>query len=181
MEKQGRLAMTVTQNVDRLHQHAGSENVVDLHGRNDRVVCLDCSATLLRHEFHQTLLALNPQLKNVSARPAPDGDSHLNEFDFSTIAVPECRQCSGVLKPDVVFFGENIPPDRVQTSLQALADSDALLVLGSSLMVYSGFRFVRRAHEAGLPIAAINLGRTRADDLINLKIEIACDDVFARY
>ena len=181
MERKGHLAITVTQNVDRLHQHAGSKNVIDLHGRNDQVVCMNCATTLPRHYFHQNIIGLNPQLENIWARPAPDGDAHLNNFDFSSIAVPDCQMCDGIMKPNVVFFGENIPAGRVNDSLQALENADALLILGSSLMVYSGYRFVRRASEAELPIAAINLGKTRADDLIDLKIEQGCDEVFDQY
>lgn len=181
LERQGHLEITVTQNVDRLHQRAGSIQVVDLHGRNDQIVCMDCSQITARAELHTSLMADNPALNEITAEPAPDGDAHLEQFDFTSMSIPACDRCGGILKPAVVFFGENVPGEQVQRALDALNSSSALLVLGSSLMVYSGFRFVRRAHEAGLPIAAVNLGKTRADELFDLKIEARCDDVLSAF
>lgn len=170
-ELSGRITQLVTQNVDRLHQDAGSRQVIDLHGRLDRIICLECGAGSDRNAMQEELRARNPEFAALTAAIAPDGDAYLENTDFEGFLVPDCPQCGGILKPDVVFFGETIPRERVERSVSALLDSDALLVIGSSLMVYSGFRFCRLASEHGIPIAAINPGRTRADDLIGLKLE----------
>jgi NAD-dependent SIR2 family protein deacetylase len=119
----------------------------------------------------------NPSWAEREAAVAPDGDADLDGLDFSAFDVPDCAACGGILKPDVVFFGENVPPARVDAAMQALAEADAMLVVGSSLMVWSGYRFARAAADAGKPIAAINLGRTRADELLSLKVEQRCDAV----
>jgi NAD-dependent SIR2 family protein deacetylase len=173
LEGRGKLALLLTQNVDRLHQAAGSRNVIDLHGRLDRVRCLACGLLLQRDAVQDMLLRLNPGWAVVEAVDAPDGDADL-EADFSRFAVPPCPRCDGLLKPDVVFFGENVPRDRMDASMRALHEADAMLVVGSSLMVYSGYRFARAAASAGKPIAAVNLGRTRADPLLDLKVEEPC-------
>ncbi|SHF60476.1 NAD-dependent protein deacetylase, SIR2 family [Microbulbifer donghaiensis] len=161
--------LLVTQNVDRLHQRAGSERVLDLHGRADQVVCMACGYRCDRQEVHDRCFSLNPAFQQYQAATAPDGDADL-EADFSNFHVADCPDCGGILKPDVVFFGDNVPKDRVQQALDALQASDALLVIGSSLMVYSGFRFCRYAQQWHKPMAALNLGRTRADDLLDLKL-----------
>ncbi|MCG6967653.1 MAG: NAD-dependent protein deacetylase [Chromatiaceae bacterium] len=178
-ESAGRLSQLVTQNVDRLHQAAGSQQVIDLHGRLDRVVCLDCRARLERSAFQQQLGALNPAFLALTAEIAPDGDADLQRPDFDAFQVPACPECGGILKPDVVFFGETIPRERVEAAIGALRQADALLVIGSSLMVYSGFRFCRMASERGIPIAAITPGFTRADTLLTLKLSSRFEDVIA--
>jgi len=175
LEAQGQVALLITQNVDGLHQAAGSRNVIDLHGRLDLVRCMQCDHTLSRAQMQQRLLADNPAWAALEARAAPDGDVEL-ELDFSAFAVPDCERCGGILKPDVVFFGETVPRERVTRVFDALSRADALLVVGSSLMVYSGFRFAEAAAAAGKPIAAVNLGRTRADHLFMLKISAPCDE-----
>jgi NAD-dependent SIR2 family protein deacetylase len=169
-ESAGRLAQLVTQNVDRLHQRAGSRAVLDLHGRLDVVVCIDCGERSPRAALQETMAATNASWRTHAAT-APDGDADIDDEAIESFVAPRCEQCGGLLKPDVVFFGENVPRDRYERACAALASADALLVAGSSLMVYSGFRFVRMAHEAGLPIALVNRGRTRADDFAELKIE----------
>ncbi|WP_078084449.1 NAD-dependent protein deacetylase [Microbulbifer mangrovi] len=169
LERRGHIELLVTQNVDRLHQRAGSHNVVDLHGRADEIRCMDCEFRENRQAVHERSYDLNPGFRHYTAESAPDGDADL-EVDFSSYQVADCPDCRGILKPDVVFFGDNVPKPRVQQALDALHKSDALLVVGSSLMVYSGFRFCRYAKEWGKPIAALNLGRTRADDLLDLKL-----------
>lgn len=174
LESLGRVAATVTQNVDGLERRAGSRRVIELHGSLDSVGCLACDATLTRDIMQRRLLAANPELDRLSAELAPDGDVRLAGFDTGDMRVPECRACGGILKPRVVFFGEAVPPARVVASFDALRQADAVLVLGSSLMVYSGFRFVREAARLGLPIAAVNRGVTRGDDLLDLKIEQDC-------
>lgn len=166
----GRVGRLVTQNVDGLHQAAGSRDVIDLHGRLHIVCCLQCAARLTRHEMQALLLARNPEWASAQAGAAPDGDADL-VTDFSSFDVPACPACGGMLKPDVVFFGESVPRERVAAAFEALRAADAMLVAGSSLMVYSGFRFAQAAAAAGQPIAAVNLGRTRADALFALKLE----------
>lgn len=169
LEKRARTRLVITQNVDRLHQRAGSRQVVDLHGRADEVICMGCGYRCDRDEVHGRCHDLNPGFRHYSATTAPDGDADL-EVDFSAFKVADCPNCEGILKPDVVFFGDNVPKSRVTSALDALQTSDGLLVIGSSLMVYSGYRFCRYAHEWGMPIATLNLGRTRADGLVDLKL-----------
>ena len=168
-ESAGRLLQLVTQNVDRLHQRAGSRTVIDLHGRLDVVVCLGCAERTTRSALQARMAAENPHWASDAAA-APDGDADVADAVIAAFVAPHCERCGGLLKPDVVFFGENVPPDRYAQAREALTRADALLVAGSSLMVYSGFRFVRLAHEAGLPIAIVNRGRTRGDDLAELKV-----------
>ncbi len=169
-ESAGTLVQLVTQNVDRLHQRAGSRAVIDLHGRLDVVSCLTCGERTSRTSLQETMAAANSDWR-AEAASAPDGDADVEAAVIEAFAAPRCDRCGGLLKPDVVFFGENVPRDRYERACEALAGADALLVAGSSLMVFSGFRFVRRAHEAGLPIAIVNRGRTRGDELAELKIE----------
>ena len=176
LERRGRIVQLVTQNVDGLHHAAGSENVIDLHGRIDTVCCLGCGQRTSRDELQRELERRNPSFAALDAVEAPDGDADLEGVAFETFDVPACSGCGGLLKPDVVFFGENVPAERVQRAMAPIASSDAMLVVGSSLMIYSGYRFVTAAADAGKPIAAINLGRTRADDLLVLKVEDRCSD-----
>ena len=177
LENDGRIEALVTQNVDGLHQSAGSRAVIDLHGRLDEVRCLQCERRIPRGAFQRELEARNPAWRELDALAAPDGDADLDGMDFTSFDVPACTACGGMLKPDVVFFGENVPRERVEKAWAHLAASDAMLVVGSSLMVYSGFRFAREAARSGKPIAAINRGRTRADDLFALKVEGDCAEV----
>jgi NAD-dependent SIR2 family protein deacetylase len=174
LEEDRRIELLVTQNVDGLHQAAGSRSVVDLHGRADRIRCMGCEAILSRDELHAQLRALNPDWVHYEAEAAPDGDADLDQLDFTAFNVPSCHHCGGTLKTDVVFFGETVPAEHVRQAMAALHRADAMLVVGSSLMVYSGYRFARAAAEAGKPIAALNLGRTRADALLTLKIQDHC-------
>ena len=171
------MQLLITQNVDGLHQRAGSRAVVDLHGRLDTVVCMQCGQRSARADFQQRLLAANADWQHREASMAPDGDADLSGVDFSRFAVPACAHCGGVLKPDVVFYGENVPRERVQHAMAELAQCGALLIVGSSLMVYSGLRFVHAAlaQSPPLPVAAINLGQTRADAQLSLKWAAPCD------
>ncbi len=153
--------------------------MIDLHGRLDLVRCMGCGERLPRAELQDRLVQANPAWADLDADDAPDGDADLDGRDFSSFIVPPCPHCGGVLKPDVVFFGENVPRERVQSAMQHLGQADAMLIVGSSLMVYSGFRFVQAAVDAGKPVAAVNLGRTRADDLLALKVEQPCADALA--
>ena len=180
LETHGRLGHVITQNVDGLHQRAGSRSVTDLHGRLDEVLCLGCGACVARADFQCELASLNPQLAARPVSLAPDGDADLGDADYERVRVPDCRHCGGVLKPAVVFFGESVPRPRVEHALGRLEEADALLVAGSSLMVWSGYRFVRRAHERGIPIAIVNLGRTRADELAGVRVHARCGETLAR-
>jgi NAD-dependent SIR2 family protein deacetylase len=188
LEARGSVRQVVTQNVDGLHQRAGSRRVLDLHGRLDVVECLGCRARLPREDLQQLLTTWNPSFAEPQSARAPDpGDGVDGEVrpdgdvpitrSTDAFRVPECPECGGILKPGVVFFGENVPRSRVAAVEDALGEADALLVVGSSLMVWSGYRFVRAARERGLPVAAVNLGRTRADGELTLKVEGDCSEV----
>ena len=168
LEHRGLLSGVITQNVDGLHQRAGSRAVIDLHGRLDVVRCLGCDARLPRAEWQAELGRENPDWTGAVAELAPDGDALPAVADYASFHVPGCRVCDGTLKPDVVFYGEAVPASVSSAARNALEDADALLVVGSSLMVYSGFRLVRDTVASGKPVAAVNLGRTRADELLTL-------------
>jgi NAD-dependent SIR2 family protein deacetylase len=176
LEQDGRIELLVTQNVDGLHQAAGSHEVIDLHGRIDVVRCLTCGDRLPRETVQHELLRRNPAFAHLDALAAPDGDADLDALSFDSFDVPACGSCGGMLKPDVVFFGEGVPKPRVDAAMSALHQSDAMLIVGSSLMVYSGYRFAQAMAARGKPIAAVNIGRTRADDLLGLKITERCGD-----
>jgi NAD-dependent SIR2 family protein deacetylase len=175
LEGMGKSELLLTQNVDRLHQAAGSERVIDLHGRLDHVRCMGCGDVSAREDLQARLERQNPTWVGREAPRAPDGDADLDVIDFLAFEIPSCRRCDGVLKPDVVFFGESVPRERVETAYGRLDAAEAMLVVGSSLMVYSGFRFVEHAVAAGKPVAAVNLGRTRADHYLTLKVEAPCE------
>lgn len=173
----GAIGTLMTQNVDGLHQRAGSTDVLELHGNIHSVVCLDCHARFSR-AFVQTLLEeANPGMLGTTARPLPDGDAQLEPEALAGFHEPFCVHCGGTLKPDVVFFGDGVPADCTHSALTRMDEADALLVVGSSLIVFSGYRFCRMAAAAGKPIAAVNLGKTRADDLLSFKIEASAESV----
>ncbi|MER6437119.1 NAD-dependent protein deacetylase [Streptomyces sp. NPDC001185] len=161
--RHGLLSGVITQNVDGLHQSAGSEGVVELHGSLDRVVCLSCRASSSRQELAERLETANPGFEPVAAAINPDGDADLTDAQVGDFRVVPCADCGGVLKPDVVFFGETVPPPRVDRCRRLVREADALLVLGSSLTVMSGLRFVRQAAEAGTPVLIVNHDATRGD------------------
>ncbi|KZV15409.1 hypothetical protein F511_16198 [Dorcoceras hygrometricum] len=179
LERQGKVELLVTQNVDGLHQRAGNARVVDLHGRLDTVRCMACDWRGARHDFQRALVERNPVWAQLDAADAPDGDADLEHQDFASFEVPPCPRCGGIVKPDVVFFGENVPRERVAAAMAACRDADAMLVVGSSLMVYSGYRFAHAAAQAGKPVAAVTLGRTRADPLLALKVDAPCEEALA--
>jgi NAD-dependent SIR2 family protein deacetylase len=169
-ESLGRISHIITQNVDSLHQQAGSKKVTELHGRLDKVICMNCRALLDRSKMDLLIEEINPGIqKNVSVEFTPDGDAEV-EASVSFL-VPQCPTCTGILKPDVVFFGESVPSERVVSTMEQLERSDALLVAGSSLTVNSGMRFARAATKTGKPIVIVNVGPTKADDLAIAKIE----------
>lgn len=186
LEARGRVHQLITQNVDDLHQEAGSRAVVQLHGRNRLVVCLECRGEFAREEMQQRLAELNEEwlararwntLLGDDADFAPDGDADVAQELVGDFRVPECRRCGGVLKPAVVFFGESVPTDKVAHAMKRVDEADALLVVGSSLTVWSGFRFVKRAHDRGARVAIVNIGPTRGDALAELKVEDSCGGV----
>lgn len=174
LQRLGHVRQLVTQNVDGLHQQAGHRDVLELHGTLTTVSCLECAHRQSRNDLQTRLLTLNPWLSGLDARYAPDGDADLELESPDDVQVPTCPQCGGLLKPDVVFFGENVPRATVDFAMQQLRASDALLVAGSSLMVYSGFRFCRDAAARGQPIVIVNDGVTRADALVTLKVGGDC-------
>lgn len=174
LEKAVDIDTLITQNVDGLHAAAGSRNVIELHGKLSKVRCLGCDAVTPRVEFQQRLQAENPHWHADVFRYKPDGDAELAEGNYRDFVVPACPVCGGIIKPDVVMFGETVPKERVSDAMAAVERANALLVIGSSLMVFSGFRFARLAAAAKKPIAIVNQGRTRADDIATLKVDDDC-------
>lgn len=177
LEYLGKVSTIITQNVDGLHHRAGSQNVIDLHGVLERVICIECESVVTRREVQEYLLNHNTFPVQTGAKTLPDGDALLEQVDFTRVDIPHCKNCGGILKPDVVFYGENVPRTRVASCFSAIDEADAMLIVGSSLMVYSSYRLVRDAHQKNKPIAAINKGVTRADDLIDIKVEDDCGAV----
>jgi NAD-dependent SIR2 family protein deacetylase len=177
MQDAGRLTGLITQNIDGLHERAGHRDVIDLHGRIDRVICLSCHRITPRQQLHDRLSLLNPGYESRIGEIAPDGDVVLGRTDDFRVA--ECLSCGGDLKPDIVFFGENVPRDRVERSYSLVAEAEALVVLGSSLQVMSGLRFVKAARKRDIPVVIVNRGTTRGDDLATLKIDAGCAETLA--
>ncbi len=182
LEHAGVVAGVITQNVDLLHSKAGSNVVVDLHGTYARVVCLDCGHTMSRAMLADLLEAANPGFTDRAAplggiAVAPDADAHVAET--AAFQIVDCPCCAGMLKPDIVYFGENVPKDRVGRAYSLIDDAEALLVAGSSLTVYSGYRFVRHATARGIPVAIVNRGRTRGDELAAVKVDNGCSPMLA--
>jgi len=180
LEEAGALVGVITQNVDRLHQRAGSLRVVELHGALEEVGCVACARREPRQEVQERLLEANPGWLDVAAEALPDGDADLPAELVAGFEIVGCRACGGPLKPDVVFFGGSVSDKTLAAAWALFDEGAALLVAGSSLTVYSGFRFVRRAQEIGRPIALINIGPTRADDLAAVKVEASVAEVLPR-
>ena len=171
LERAGLLTGIITQNIDRLHHAAGSRQVIELHGALSEVRCLSCDAPEARTHLQERLAAQNPQLLTADAALAPDGDADLAAHLYQDFRVANCLACDGILKPNVVFFGESVPRPVVDSAYTLVDQAEALLVIGSSLAVYSGLRFVRRAHERQIPIAILTLGQTRADALAHVRAD----------
>jgi NAD+-dependent protein deacetylase sirtuin 4 len=174
LERAGMLTGVITQNVDRLHHAAGSARVVELHGALAEVRCLGCGAIEDRDGVQARLTVLNPRSVTWPVEHAPDGDAELDDDTVADFAVAPCLGCGGVLKPGVVFFGESVPAPVVEAAWALLGESDALLVVGSSLTVFSGYRFVRRASERGMPVGIVNLGPTRGDAHAHVRVDARC-------
>ena len=177
LEASGRIGFLLTQNVDGLHHQAGSHAVLELHGNIHHVSCLACEARFPRAFIQTQLAEANPAVAASMAMPLPDGDAALDTDALTDFTLPRCVHCGGTLAPDVVFFGDNVPAARTACALAQMDKADSLLVVGSSLVVFSGFRFCRMATQSGKPIAALNLGRTRADDLLHLKLDESAEHV----
>lgn len=179
LEERGFVNGIITQNVDRLHQRAGSKRVIDLHGRADEVVCMTCGYRQPRADWHEFLGHINPQWlvpHEEKIEIAPDGDAYI-EGDFSSFEVPQCPSCgNGIMKPDVVYFGANVLRSVVDSSMSMLRASGGLWIVGSSLMVFSGYRFAREAQSLNIPIICLNQGKTRADNLYMHKISLPIGD-----
>ncbi|XP_056129607.1 NAD-dependent protein lipoamidase sirtuin-4, mitochondrial [Lampris incognitus] len=178
-EEKGKLHWLVTQNVDALHSKAGHTRLTELHGCAHRVICLGCSTVSPRQELQRRFAALNPGWAAEVNAVAPDGDVFLEEKQVLHFRVPSCQNCGGILKPDVTFFGDVVNKTTVQLVHKRLAESDAVLVTGSSLQVYSGYRFLLAASDSKVPIAIVNIGPTRADHLAELKVSARCGEVLA--
>lgn len=178
-ENLGAVTQIVTQNVDGLHQRAGAKRVIDLHGRLDRVRCMSCDTKISRAQMDELLQAANPEIKrDASIEFTPDGDAEVEAAEG--FVVPSCTSCRGILKPDVVFFGESVPVSVFEASMKALEAAEALLVAGTSLAVNSGLRFARAAHKAKKPIVIVNIGPTKADELAFAKVEASTSIALAR-
>ncbi|MBU9765794.1 NAD-dependent protein deacetylase [Mycobacterium sp. TNTM28] len=182
LEAAGVVTGLITQNVDLLHSKAGSRSVVNLHGTYAQVVCLECGATMSRAGLADLLEAANPgfleRAESVGGiAVAPDADAVVHQTE--SFVVVDCPACAGMLKPDIVYFGESVPKDRVEQAYSMVAGAEALLVAGSSLTVYSGYRFVRHAVAHGIPVAIVNRGPTRGDDLATVKVEAGCSEMLA--
>lgn len=171
LEHGGVIDGIITQNVDGLHDAAGSASVIDLHGRLDRVACLDCDAVVARQQVEESLQQLNGSWRPTAQAHNPDGDVDLTDEEIHSFRMVDCLSCGGALKPDVVYFGESVPRARVNEGFAWVDGASALLVLGSSLHVFSGRRFVQRASDRGIPIVIVNQGPTRADGLARIRID----------
>lgn len=180
LEERGYLRGVVTQNVDRLHHKAGSARVVELHGSLFDASCVSCGARLPREELQARVLDDNPAWHALDATALPDGDAELAGDVIASFRPPSCARCRGPLRPDVVFFGEHVPSERVDAALRLVDEAEALLVVGSSLAVHSGLRFVRRAASRGAPVAIVNLGETLGDRLATARVEGRAGDVLPR-
>jgi NAD-dependent SIR2 family protein deacetylase len=180
LERSGYVTCVITQNVDNLHRAAGSRNVIDLHGVLQHTRCLDCGTKGSRDDYQSRLQETNPNWRVTMTAIAPDGDARISGDDIGSFDIPGCVRCGGVVKPDVVFFGEAVPESRSKSAKRFLEQSNALLVVGSSLMVFSGYRFARLANDAGKPIAIVNRGTTRADALATYKLTANCAELLPR-
>lgn len=177
LERAGVVRGVITQNVDGLHHAAGSRRIIELHGSLREVTCMSCGFIESRVRLQERLAALNPGWERAATDIAPDGDAELGTDAVAAFRVAACTLCDGVLKPHVVFFGENVPRERVDASMALLGDADVLLVAGSSLTVFSGYRFVREAARRGMRIAIVNLGPTRGDEHAHVRIDADVADI----
>ncbi|XP_068623316.1 NAD-dependent protein deacylase Sirt4-like [Battus philenor] len=177
LEKANKVSAIVTQNVDKLHHKAGSKNIIELHGSGYLVKCLQCSYEVSRSELQHKMNKENPGMESSITMVRPDGDVELSEEQIEKFKVPLCPKCEGPLKPDIVFFGDNVPKQRVEEIRNVVRHSDAIFVLGSSLTVYSSYRIILQAKEENKEIAILNIGPTRADDIADIKVSTKCSEI----
>ncbi|XP_011640506.1 NAD-dependent protein deacylase Sirt4-like isoform X2 [Pogonomyrmex barbatus] len=180
LEYVGKVGCIVTQNVDNLHSKAGSKKIIELHGTAFNVICLNCNHKICRHELQKVFQKLNPSMIATAEMIRPDGDVELSQTQVESFNVPACDNCGGILKPDIVFFGDNVSRDKVQSVKDNVESLDALLVLGTTLTTFSAYRIILQAIDARKPIAIVNIGKTRADELVNFRIEGRCGDVLSK-
>ncbi|XP_033329386.1 NAD-dependent protein deacylase Sirt4 isoform X2 [Megalopta genalis] len=180
LEDTQKVRCIVTQNVDNLHVKAGSRRVIELHGTAFRVMCLDCDHKICRYYLQDILDSLNPNFTVTAQMIRPDGDVDLSQEQVEKFIVPNCTNCGGILKPDIVFFGDNVPRWVVESVQYNVKHSDLLLILGSTMTTYSAYRIALQANNIGIPIAILNIGQTRADDLASIKVEGRCGEVLSR-
>jgi len=183
-QQRGKISQIVTQNVDRLHHKAGCKAVLELHGSAYDVKCMNCGFAIDRHDFQNLLTDSNPSFSTSSIEMRPDADADLPQEMINNFQLPHCNNCQdavqGFFKPDIVFFGDNVPKERVEKVYSELESSDSLLVIGSSLQVYSGYRFILKANELNKPVAIINIGETRGDKFAHIKLSGKCSDVLSK-
>lgn len=177
LQRTGKVSQIVTQNVDGLHNAAGAENIIDLHGRLSEIRCLDCNEVSKRMDYQPRLVKNNPELDDYKATIMPDGDANVEDFDMSRITIPPCSNCGGVLMPNVIFFGGMVPKQRVDKAFCTLAESDCILVIGSSLKVFSGFRFPLWASQNSMPMYAVNQGEMRGKEFFDIIVTEPCEEV----
>ena len=180
LENANKVRCIVTQNVDNLHTKAGSRRVIELHGTAFKVMCLNCDQRICRYYLQDILDHMNPNMTVTTQMIRPDGDVDLSQEQVDGFNFPSCENCGGILKPDIIFFGDNVPRQIVESVKYNVKHSDSLLVLGSTLTTFSGYRIVLQAKNAGLPIAILNIGKTRADNFADIKINGRCGDVLSR-
>lgn len=180
LEYVGKVGCIITQNVDNLHSKAGSKEVIELHGTAFRVMCLNCDHKICRYELQEVFQKLNPSMVAITQMIRPDGDVELSQAQVEDFNVPACDNCGGILKPDIIFFGDNVPRNIVQNVKNNVENSDALLILGTTLTTFSAYRIVLQAIEANKPIAIVNIGKTRADEFVNLRVEGRCGDILSK-
>lgn len=182
MQRDGRIGTLVTQNVDRLHTKAGTKDVLELHGSGYNVICLgaQCNYSIDRHDLQLIFNSMNQSMVDRSELMRPDGDIDIPQEYIDSFQIPECPQCGGILKPEIVFFGDSIPKARAEKLAALVCSSDGVLILGSSLLVYSGLRVLLSSHDLGLPVAIVNIGKVRGEEKATLKISAKCGDIIPK-
>ena len=180
LEDHNKIRCIVTQNVDNLHTKAGSKKVIELHGTAFKVMCLSCNERICRYQLQEILDRMNPNMTGTSEMIRPDGDVDILQEQVERFKIPSCENCGGVLKPDMIFFGDNVPRQIVESVRYNVEQSDSLLILGTTLTTFSGYRIALQASHAKKPIAIVNIGKTRADYLAEIKVEGRCGDILSR-
>ncbi len=180
LEQSGFVSHIITQNVDGLHEQAGSKVTVALHGNLSEVICLNCGDVSSRDNLQTRLHDCNPDFLSLDFEVAPDGDANVEDYHIQQFNIAACEHCDGTLQPNVIFYGDNVPKARVSACMENTLNSGLLICMGTSLMVYSGYRFCKAAHEANIPLVIVNRGATRADQLALLKVDHDCNTVLTK-